>query len=523
MFIRSTFTKFLTGLVLLVVPVLSIAQGNFPGAVYTSLASGETVNQNIYTNKKDVYLNGGPQNLNAAGLPGGYYYFQVTDPSGQVLLSSDRACNRQVWVDPAEGVIHGAGEGIPCIGPPPIKLHKDGDHNVDNHSIPVQLYPYDDTPNNGGEYKVWLIRQRDDLGNIIAWVDPNDSTGRSLVFQNNGVKTDNFKVFSSGGGKPGDTILQGFKFFDADGDGIFDVDEVTLEGFRINVFYDDPDDDPDLGWILYDPDGLGYTTVTDADGFWTVSTDILNEKMFKVCEVLPETGDDCSWYQTSPDPGVGGENAGCWVGTAPKKGGLLGGLDFGNICLCPLTGGHTRGYWHNKNGEARFTEADRLAMNALCLRNQDGEDTDFANHAEFSSYLVGAEGANGHNMANMLSAQLAALILNVRHYGDVDFNEDLNENTVVFLGDVAGLAECWNAFFVAEGADFETLVTVGDLIDIASAMICDAALEDGNGDMWILANHPDRAKFDCIKTIIDSINNNLLGSTEGTICPIIYP
>jgi hypothetical protein len=50
------------------------------------------VNLNIYDAKEDVYLNGGP-GINApddaAGLPAGTYSFQVTDPSGKTLLSSD--------------------------------------------------------------------------------------------------------------------------------------------------------------------------------------------------------------------------------------------------------------------------------------------------------------------------------------------------------------------------------------------------------------------------------------------------
>ena len=35
-----------------------------------------------------VYINGGPQNEDTQGLPDGTYYFQVTNPSGAVLLST---------------------------------------------------------------------------------------------------------------------------------------------------------------------------------------------------------------------------------------------------------------------------------------------------------------------------------------------------------------------------------------------------------------------------------------------------
>src|SRR5436305_1663946 len=62
------------------------------GAIFTSTADGTTVNGNIYDHCCDVFLNGGPglhAKCDAAGLPDGDYYFQVTDPSGATLLSSD--------------------------------------------------------------------------------------------------------------------------------------------------------------------------------------------------------------------------------------------------------------------------------------------------------------------------------------------------------------------------------------------------------------------------------------------------
>lgn len=62
------------------------------GAIFTTLENGSRVNANIFEAQEDVYLDGGPgQNApaGAAGLPEGDYYFQVTDPSGKVLLSLD--------------------------------------------------------------------------------------------------------------------------------------------------------------------------------------------------------------------------------------------------------------------------------------------------------------------------------------------------------------------------------------------------------------------------------------------------
>src|SRR4051795_1869025 len=77
----------------------TVSAASFFGAIFTTLGDGTApVNQNIYDSKADVYLNGGPQNDNAHGLPVGTYYFQVTDPNGGTLLSTDPAACRQVVV-----------------------------------------------------------------------------------------------------------------------------------------------------------------------------------------------------------------------------------------------------------------------------------------------------------------------------------------------------------------------------------------------------------------------------------------
>ena len=77
------------------------------GAIFTTNADGSVVNGNtIYADKCDVYLDGGPPPQEAAGLPDGDYYFQVTDPSGKKLLSTDPVANRRITV--SGGIITGA-------------------------------------------------------------------------------------------------------------------------------------------------------------------------------------------------------------------------------------------------------------------------------------------------------------------------------------------------------------------------------------------------------------------------------
>jgi cell division septation protein DedD len=163
-------------------PSGNVAAASFNGAIWTSLSNGETVNANIYDAKEDVYLNGGPQNCgNGNGLPDGLYYFQVTDPSGSELLSSDAIKFRMVQV--VNGVIAGVGG---------TGNHDEGTAGC-NGGLPVQLMPYDDTPNNGGEYSVDLAP----AGEVEACegFDADSDTFNFLSCASS--KNDNFKVGES--------------------------------------------------------------------------------------------------------------------------------------------------------------------------------------------------------------------------------------------------------------------------------------------------------------------------------------
>lgn len=148
------------------------------GAIFTTLVDGTRVNANIYAAKTDVYLDGGPGDgapKMSAGLPDGDYYFMVTDPSGKTLLSSDAIECRRIQVD--DGVIAQWYAADGCS-------HMMGS-DVDHDAVTVQLMPYADTPNNGGEYKVW-----------ITPVDEYDPDARNAThgFLNAESKTDNYKV-----------------------------------------------------------------------------------------------------------------------------------------------------------------------------------------------------------------------------------------------------------------------------------------------------------------------------------------
>ena len=147
------------------------------GAIFTTTSDGGFVNANVYESYQDPYLNGGPRPnapCTAAGLPDGDYYFQITDPSGSVLLSTDSINERKVRV--AGGII------TTYLGTTHVtSVGQCGD-------LTVQLYPFATTPNPGGEYKAWMTP-----------VSSYSSGSGSSSFLPKYSKTDNFKVLSPAG------------------------------------------------------------------------------------------------------------------------------------------------------------------------------------------------------------------------------------------------------------------------------------------------------------------------------------
>lgn len=226
-------------------------------AIWTTLADGTEVNFNIYDLKEDVYLNGGPgknAGTNAKGLDDGTYVFMVTNPNGDVLLSTDAAGCRQVIV---------IGGFFAGVVPFDTCQHALGTLGA---STPVQLIPYLDTPNNGGEYKVWLTP----LGSYLCNGDLNvvdcgiggPDTHHGFIHSES--KTDNFKVKD-------DVIVEiDTRFFDDTGQ--------ILDGRRIRWL--DTHSASNTKWSYYAPEiyvnheahveapevGLHYIVIGDQPG-----------------------------------------------------------------------------------------------------------------------------------------------------------------------------------------------------------------------------------------------------------------
>ena len=257
MFMRHLFHLGAAALTALALAAPAHAAPPLPGAIFTTLADGSQVNANIFSAKCDtygVYLDGGPgpnAPQGAAGLPDGDYYFQVTDPSGKTLLSTDPQANRRFTVT----------GGIITSRVAPLAA---GDHDtgldVDHGAVTVELCPFLDTPNPGGEYKVWVTPVADFSGNL-ALVDNGYNPGYFHGFIPAASKTDNFKVRARKS-----ACLTIIKFLD-DGDGRYAAWE------------------PTLNWPVRVTDPLG----TQINGVFYTGTDATKTPTLRVCALTPGT------------------------------------------------------------------------------------------------------------------------------------------------------------------------------------------------------------------------------------------
>lgn len=241
------------------------------------------------------------------------------------------------------------------------------------------------------------------------------------------------------GGKPPDTGIQACKYFDFNANGVLDPGEQGLDGWPMT---------------LNPLDGATPNVATQLTSAGCVSWFTL-DPAFNPFTVTEGTPNEPNWFHSTPVS----QQVTISLGQTAS-------IDFGNYCKVP-SGGLTLGFWSNKNGQALITSADLLALRNLCLRNGDGTNFDPTTAAQVKSFLLGA---NATNMANMLSAQLTAMTLNIRH-GFVDPN----------------------AF------DLCSHKTVGQLTTDANTALC------ANG--LTFSGSPDRAPQEAMKNCIDALNN----------------
>jgi hypothetical protein len=440
----------------------AVPAGAVNRALQTTLQDGTIVNFNVKpaTSCDAIYITGGAQNLTSAGIsPSGTYYFQVTDPSGNSILSTDVVTDRTLNVN-SNGRITGS-----------TGTHPNGAFNPANGETTVLLWPFLQTPNNGGVYKAWIS------------TDP--------TFTNSTTKTDNFKCIQPGGPPPCDPNVDptcqepppnvdilGTKFYDANANGVQDAGETGIDNWLISVA-------PNA------QDGSGNDTISctytsgNPLGQYDFSVDLNTSFTITEADALTPT----TWHHTTATSGQ--VNSG--DGTVDP----VQGPNFGNVCLGGNGGGLTLGFWSNNNGQAILKNSGYSSfnvLNGLNLVNATGTHVTFAlsstGYSAFRSWLLGA---NATNMAYMLSAQLAAMELNV-------FYNKVNGSANVFSG--LPVPDCFS------GAG-EVAPTASGFIRLSDLMN-DANLElSATGGNYTVASGTQRSCEDYKKTALDSANNNL--------------
>ena len=412
-----------------------------PGAIFTTDSTCTEVNQNIFDNKEDVYVDGGPAHPGAAGLPDGSYCVQVTDPSGATVLGKS---------DPGAVTVVD-GEFVQCYQLTSI---------LKTGSSGFTVPGYDDTPNPGGEYKVWVSTDCD--------------------FINNSTKTDNFQVNNTNPtptptpsatptATPSPTPCPKGEvcvttFYDANVNGIQDNGEQEITGWEFRVFGHNNlhlwKETPRCAYVLAGDYAVIERHPNELNWIHNTATEV---------EFDVDTG-----YT---------EN-----------------VTFGNVCV-GAGGGFTLAYWSNRNGQQLETRNDFAALTALNLVTGQGTAQDFTGTLTQSKTLLNQFllGANTTNMANMLSAELATMKLNVLH-GFV------NGSALVYA---PGLSTCGTV----TGLNSLGFISINDLMTAANQSLLDHPLTQ--------AGSPDRACQETLKNALNDANNNK-SFVQSSPCPFSF-
>lgn len=124
-------------------------------AVFVSLWDGSAPEGDGFANRCDAYITTAHTEM-AHPLPDGDYVFQVTDMSGNMVLSTDEVGRRQVRI--VGGVLQGvSGEGRHGMG---------GDSL--GGATTVQICPFDESPDASEMYQLWLTSVESFQGDLEA-------------------------------------------------------------------------------------------------------------------------------------------------------------------------------------------------------------------------------------------------------------------------------------------------------------------------------------------------------------------
>ena len=265
------------------------------------------------------------------------------------------------------------------------------------------------------------------------------------------------------------------KFYDANANGVKDGGEAFIEGWLID--------------IVFEPDGAASSFTNFTKFNQTVDTGL-----YLVLEATPLND---LWVPTNneipadPPHFITDVTIAASSSTRVNVDSSGGEVLFGNLCLGP-DNARTIGFWGNRNGAALFLsdgENNLKLLNDLPLANDNGAIVNFTDYSDFKSWLKDARAVN---MAYMLSAQLAAMELNVA-------NGLVNGDDLVFSVDFG-------------------IISINDLMqDAIDALNANDFTPDGV--------EPDRTIQTEIKDALDDANNNInyVQPTAESCLPLVFP
>jgi DNA-binding beta-propeller fold protein YncE len=195
----------------------------------------------------------------------------------------------------------------------------------------------------------------------LTFTEPGDYTCRVTAANEAGSSSQTSATFTV-------TLLDVVKYYDANTNGQLDPGESTIAGWKVQI------------------GSTGYSTPKSLK---------VDPGVYQVTEAKPK---QTNWLRTA----AGSVQVSAAAGDRTT-------VRFGNVCV-GAGGALGKGFWRNKNGQALFGSDDLASMVSLNLRNANGSTFDPSSYSVFNSWL---QGSSSKNVAYDLSAQLAAMRLNV--------------------------------------------------------------------------------------------------------------
>ncbi len=194
-------------------------------------------------------------------------------------------------------------------------------------------------------------------------------------------------------------------------------------------------------------------------------------------------------------------------------------LSFGNVCL-GTGGGHSIGYWMNKNGEAMLKNSGVINwmfwdLRYFSLKDANGNDFDPNNYIELKNWM---QKANASNMSYMLSAQMVAMYLNLLT-GLVNYDAILYAPGCGDYGINNQFIYAWNLIYKVNYSLMLNGYTPGNDPNRSFQECLKNVLDKGNNDMNFVQKTPCSLTSAPVTRISDNILESRLTDVETKVWP----